>query len=173
MITVIKYGTTKNLGDYNSERLDVEYALAETECPVEAFGKVKTFVDGALDGNLEAPKKEEKKPAKKKAAKKAAKKEEVKEEAPVKEEVKEEPKKEKKPAAKKAKTIPYNREEKTHKQTMAKLLNEVKPDWKDDKESAKNASVKLNGVEFMDNKGNVLDTFKEALKEELGLNEDL
>lgn len=141
-ISIIKFGLTKNTGNYESERIDAEYQVAEGECPVEAMEKLKKFVaTGTME---EAPKKEEK-PKKKAPAKK-------KEEAPKKE-------------APKAEL--YNRELKSHTSDMAKLLDEVCPEWKSDIPKAKQLSVDLNGEEFRNKKGEILDSFKEKVIKEM------
>lgn len=40
----LTYGRTKNLGNYQSERLDVSAELEETDDPVEVLEELKKFV---------------------------------------------------------------------------------------------------------------------------------
>lgn len=77
---------------------------------------------------------------------------------------------EKKKAPKKAKAVAYDREVKAHKKEFGGLLHEHFEGWKEDddlKAKAKEVSATLTGKDFMDAKGNVLDSFVEALKEEM------
>lgn len=170
MITLIKYGLTKNLGDYNSERIDAEYQLSEGESAVEAMEKLKKFVkEGTIEepkiaveepAKVEEPKVEEK--PKKKATKKAPAKNKEVEEKPV----------EEKP--KKAKALPkyeaYNRDLSDHKKAMGVLLDEVCPEWRNNedlKAKAGGLSRDLNGHDFRDKKGKVVDDFKAAVIKEM------
>lgn len=185
MITKIAYGITRNLGDYNSERIDAEYQVAEGENPNAAMVKLKTFVKtGAMQVESEPERqitsgpnpteekvtediergsapteritKEEKEEVKKKATKKAS-------------------KKTTKKAAKKDEPIKYDREQKDHKKKMAAVLNEHFPTWKKDAELgalAKGLSEKLVGVPIFDKKGNLLDSFVEAVKDGMATDDD-
>lgn len=44
----ITYGRTKNLGNYQSERLDISIELEEMDDPVEAIERLKQFVISSL-----------------------------------------------------------------------------------------------------------------------------
>jgi len=172
MITLIKYGVTKNLGDYNSERIDAEYQLSDTDCPNKAMANLKHFVNTGcvvkanepspktttetkVDEDVKLPEtpvktEEEKKPAQKvtkKAAKKTTKKATGKKVTP------------------KA-NIVYSRDEKTHKDELSKILSEEFPNWKTELlAQAKALSGKLVGTDIYSFKGELLDSFKEAVTE--------
>lgn len=183
MITEIKFGITKNTGDYNSERIDATYMVAEGENPNAAMVKLKSFVK---NGAIELPK-EEKKAPKTTTEKKVE--EDIKAPAPAPKETKEEKKaaKEKetkkaaskkatKKAVKKDEPIVYDREVKDHKKKMAAILNDEFPTWKKDSELsalAKGLSEKLVGTPIFDKKGNLLDGFVEAVREGMSTDEGL
>lgn len=86
----------------------------------------------------------------------------------------EKPKKKRKAPAKKSfkpKPQVYDRENDTHKEIFSGLLKSLSPNWKKDsklKIQAKNASVKLEGEEFLDHEGEVLEAFKGSVREFLG-----
>ncbi len=180
-ITLIKYGITKNLGNYESERIDAEYQVGEGQCAMEAMIELKAFVNSGVvpSPKKEEPKKEEEvkeEPKKEEEVKEEPKKEEPKKTTkkkvePKKEEVKEEPKK----TTKKPKEIPYSRKEKTHKAILATVLGDKFPTWKQDAElkaRALETSQALEGVPVMDNKGTMLPSFLDKVVE-LMSDEDL
>ena len=173
-ITEIKYGRTINTGDYNNEKIEATYVVAEGECPQGAMVKLKNFVNTGeylsepkvaktttetkVDEDMvvtETPKKteEEKKPAQK-ATKKAAK------------------KVTKKATGRKALTpkpdVVYTRESKAHKDEMAGILSEEFPNWKTEEgmpAKAKALSTRLEGTPIYNHKGVLLDGFREAIIE--------
>ncbi len=66
----------------------------------------------------------------------------------------------------------YQRANETHKEIFSTVLKAVAPNWKKDEKSkvkAKNASTKLEGEEFLDEDGNVMDSFKKAIKKHMGV----
>lgn len=81
------------------------------------------------------------------------------------------PKEEKKaPAVKvKGKATPYDRTVDTHKKLLSKFLDTNFPQWKDSTNLPKAgaASQALNGKDFLDAEGEVLQSFKDAFLEEL------
>lgn len=167
-ITTVTFTKRKNIGDYNHEELSLSAVLDDDDCASECIAKIKQEVFSALGYAVDpvAPAKvEEAKPVKKAVKKAPAKKTSPAEEgvkAAIEDAaVKPEPKKEVKKAPVKAvKMVPYNREEQSHKTEFAKVLVGINPDWK--KECAmlaKEASVALNGSDFMDDKGVVLASF--------------
>lgn len=89
--------------------------------------------------------------------------EEQKKEEPV--VVEEKPKKKKTTTKKvKVKYTPYDRSLDVHKKEFAKVLDENFPEWrKKYLAEAKDLSIQMEGEDFMDSRGEVLDTFKEAM----------
>ena len=86
----------------------------------------------------------------------------------IKEEIKEDPvvkKKAKKTKVKKVVTTPYNRESDQHKALFFSLLVDINKDWKKSKaKEAKAASLSLNGADFLDAEGDILEAFKESVE---------
>lgn len=122
-------------------------------------GKMVTAIDNKEVADEQKP--EEKAPKGNKGAKKA--KAEVKEE--VQEETQEEEVKETK-KSKKTKAVPYSRNDESLKARFSTTLHEKYPGWnKDDamKKAAKDASVALEGKDFLDAEGEVLESFLEEL----------
>ncbi len=61
----------------------------------------------------------------------------------------------------------YDRDKEQHKEIFSKMLAALAPNWKksdDTKKLGKDASVKMAGKEFLDEKGEVLDSFKKDVK---------
>lgn len=85
----------------------------------------------------------------------------------------------KKPAAKtagkkkfKSKAQSYARDNDTHKEIFSGVLKAVAPQWKKDaasKKRAKDASVKLEGSDFLDAEGEVLASFKQSVKKHMSV----
>jgi outer membrane biosynthesis protein TonB len=185
----IKYLRRKNLGNYEHEELEVS-ASVEGSDPQEVMDTLKAFVLSNLgletSEKVEAPKKEiakkeevkvtkEKPQAKEEEVKEEVKEEEAKEEEVVKEEPKkEEAKEEKKPKAKKETTVKvkatkltaYDREHDPHKALLSKFLDEEFKGWRkpDELKKAGAASRALNGTDFQDGNGEILESFKEAFR---------
>lgn len=71
----------------------------------------------------------------------------------------------------KKQTLGYQRVNETHKEIFSGLLKEVCPDWKKSEASkikAKAVSQKMEGAEFLDEQGNVLESFKHSVKKQMG-----
>lgn len=71
-----------------------------------------------------------------------------------------------KASSKKSKSETYDRENESHKEIFSKLLRSVSPDWKKtDKGMArgKKASIEMEGHDFLDKEGNVLESFEDAV----------
>ena len=51
-IKTITYGLTRNLGNYQLARLDVEAQIDEAEDPKESLDKLKLFVLGEIGGDF-------------------------------------------------------------------------------------------------------------------------
>jgi hypothetical protein len=140
--------------------------VGEDESAMDAFMALKTEVETAIAADIAAKSEPKAKPAKKAAKAKV-------EEPEEKEEVAEEP--EETPAPKaakakkfKAKTTAYSRANETHKSMMAEALNEHFPEWKktaEGKAKAKKLSQTLDGTEFLDGDGEILESFIEAMTE--------
>lgn len=185
----IRYMRRANLGNYSHEELDITTVVEEGQDRASAFKELKDFVLEALNlapEKVEAPKnkievKEEVKVLKEKPL---PAKEVKKEEVVVKEEVDTTPapshaelkkaveadKAEKKTPAKKeaiikvkpTKATAYDRTHDPHKALLGKFLDEDYRGWrgKESLPKAIEASKQLNGSEFQDGEGNILETFK-------------
>jgi hypothetical protein len=152
----LTYGKTKNLGDYNSEKVEITYQIAEDDDVYECFETIRNLVEGGFQKPLVSGDTLNSKgalnPVKSTAAKaKVANKEEAPKEESKKEEVKKDDKKAEKEAEKAAKaeekaatkaaakvTI-YDRENGLHKKKLASVLTEQYPSWKTDESLKKNA----------------------------------
>lgn len=172
----VKFGITKNLGDFNSERIDFASIVEEGECPLEVLAILKELVKGNKPASIKA---EAITIAETKAPKeevKVEKEEVVEEEAPAKEEKpvkKNAPAKKTATAPKKTKDVPYDRTIQTHKKLLGELFDEIAPDWRKDadiKPKAIEASkTLLIGEGFLDAKGNIVESFKSKAKKALGV----
>lgn len=152
---------------------------------------VVAALSGEKAATVEAPEaEEEKKPAKTGKGKKAPKVEEQPEEEEpeaedddektadpeeeeTEEEPEEEPEEEEKPApakgGKKFKKKPqsYSRASEQHKEIFSSVVKSIAPEWKksdDLKKKAKDASQSMEGKDFLDDSGEVLSEFKDAVK---------
>ena len=116
---------------------------------------------GFSSSNTTPPPKQE--PKKKEPKAEEPKKKEPKAEEPKKKEPKaEEPKKVKA----KSKHILYNRMDDVHKKHLGQLLDKIKPEWrKKNMTEAIAASKALEKTDFMDSKGNILESFENSLTE--------
>ena len=116
---------------------------------------------GVSSSNTTPPPKQE--PKKKEPKAEEPKKKEPKAEEPKKKEPKaEEPKKVKA----KSKHILYNRMDDVHKKHLGQLLDKIKPEWrKKNMTEAIAASKALEKTDFMDSKGNILESFENSLTE--------
>jgi len=67
-----------------------------------------------------------------------------------------------------AKQVPYDRENKAHRDEFASILTDRFPDWKKAPTKAKELSVALNGKPIFDSKGEILGSFTDAVVEGMG-----
>lgn len=72
---------------------------------------------------------------------------------------------EEKPKAKKFNGAVYNREMDLHKKLVGEFLNKEFPTWKSDIAKAKQASLEMNGENFLSEEGLIIDSFKEKFRE--------
>lgn len=174
-VTEISYVRRKNLGSYEYEELSMSAVIEEGENTSEEVDKLKNEVLSAL-GIVTAPTPEPVKETKVKEEKPKVKKEPKQEIPPVIEKEEEEtpeppklPETKEKKAPKKEKVVeptPYDRDKQTHKDLFANLLNTSFPGWSTDKAAigrAKHASLAMVGEDFLNEKGEILPTFKEAV----------
>jgi len=183
----IKYMRRNNLGNYEHEEIAMTTVVEEGEDHMAVMAILKKDVLAGFGDLPSAPVKEEK-PAK--AAKNAKKEAPVKEEEEVaaeeeeaeevaaeeeEEEVaaEEEEAEEEKPVKTgkkknfKKKPQSYSRSSEQHKEILSTLLKSVAPDWKktdDGKARAKDASQKMEGKDFLDEEGEVLQSFKDEVQ---------
>lgn len=157
-INTISFMQRKNLGNYEHAEASISAQLDEGEDMAIAMIKLQKFIQDSLNGDLNPVVPE---------VKGEAVVPEVKEE--VKEEVVEAPKKkkatkpkEKKVEAPKSNYVTYNREIENHKQLLSSYLTKNFPDWKT-KEGVKEFSTSLVGKDYLDESGNIIESFKQVL----------
>lgn len=171
----IRYLRRKNLGNYEHEELEVSCAIEKGETPSEVFNNVKQFVHESLGlsepkptAQIELPLKVEKEKVKNPP----------KEEVKVSEEKPQEEVKEEKPKAKKetkvkvkitGKATTYDRNLDTAKALLGSFLDNEFPGWRKPEilKKAGAASRELNGTDFQDAEGNILESFKEAFRSKM------
>ena len=169
----MRYLRRKNLGNYEHEELEVSAEISEGQSPSEAFKELKQFVEECL--GLSAPKEQMELPLKVEKEKvKTPKKEEVKVseekpkevEAPKEEEKKKAPKETKQKIKVTAKATTYDRTLDTHKALLGQFLDKEFSGWRKPEELKKagQASRELNGKDFQDADGNILESFKESFR---------
>lgn len=167
IITEVKVEMVKNTGNYESERIGFTATLEENEFALEVRDRLKELCFAAFNHSetiplfVEEKEKEKeiatsKKPAKKKSPVKAEEEETI---------VAVEETKSKKKL--KVKLTPYDRTLEIHKKLFQTALNELVPNWKENPAKAKDASISLEGAEFLDLEGSVVDSFKEKLLAEM------
>lgn len=184
-ILEVKYAKRFNLGDYQHEEYTIVAEVEEGESADTVLATIKEMVhrNQAGKSNVDEPKMQvaatEEQPVAKKgkgrppgaknkpkgtveaASEVVAKEEDEKEEEAAAEE--------KAPPQKKLKKVgeTYSRSSEIHKKIFAEILGDVYPMWKsteDGKSKAKNASMKMEGVEFLDSEGEVLESFLAELE---------
>lgn len=175
----LRYERTFKIADYEPEKYALSAILDEGENAVEAFSQMKGIVADSFGGkSVAAVEKTTTTPvAKAKAVKESAPKTEAPKKEEVKEEVKEEPKKEEVKEAKKeepkkekkkvSSITAYVRQNDDHRGKMGSLIDSVCPTWRENpkaKEAAKLASTELEGKDFLDEKGNFVDSFLAEVK---------
>lgn len=168
----IRYTYKFNKGNYESEEISASAAV-EQEAPEEVISILKALVHGESKPvtMTAAPKVAEiaPSPAPAKPKKTAAPKVEAPVEVPV-EAVVEAPAVKAAPApAKKSRIVKkvevYSRSNDLHKKLIGEILDLEYPKWRTNPTKAKEASVKLEGVDFLDAEGLILPSFKESFKE--------
>jgi hypothetical protein len=162
-INEVRYTKRFNMGNYEHEEFTISAILEGDDTCLDVVNTMKTEIEIARGTVpvLQAAKKQ--KPVEK-------------EEEPTEEAEPTMPiaAKTAKKAAKKTKAKPvqvYERANDTHKEIFSQMLNRVYPSWKtsaESKNAAKQASQALNGVEFLDENGVVLESFQEKVQEILG-----
>lgn len=193
-INGIKYSKKFNLGNYESEDIGVDVSVEEGENPSECLKAAMDFVSskGGSPVMEEKPVVAAKKKVEKAEPKKEA--EQLELAAAEHEETvatmapapKVEEKERQKPGRKREKELPVTPEEKAthrtvvktnikstvydrnldlHKKLVAELLDASYPNWKANPSKAKEASIKLEGKEFLDNEGIILAEFKALFAE--------
>lgn len=182
-INLIKYEYTFNKGNYESEKIGIELHPGEDATAAEVLAEAKSFVhDGQEPSNEEQKDAAKNKRTNDAAGRKSKTTKKVEEED---EEITDEegPKgkgiskkhvskeddsdDEEKPKAGKKKArgaSPYDRSDETHKKLFSEKLDQEIPTWRDKKsKEAKDASVELNGSDFLDNDGDVVPEFTAKL----------
>jgi len=159
-VTKINYGLTVKIGDdYHKAHLEADlfpgddYSKAKSELMAEVAAMVKA-IDGAVVTT--EPTSPEETPEKKTRAKRGTAKKE--DDKPV----------EKKTRSRAKKVVVYDRDNKDHKKELSATLHEVAPGWNKDadlKAKAGELSKSLVGSDLLGTDGNVLDSFKDAVKE--------
>lgn len=166
IITEVKVEMVKNTGNYESERIGFTATLEENEFALDVRDRLKELCFAAFNHSETIPLFVEEKEKKIATSKKPAKKK-----SPVKAEEEEETivaAEETKPKKKlKVKLTPYDRTLEIHKKLFQTALNELVPNWKENPAKAKDASISLEGAEFLDLEGSVVDSFKEKLLAEM------
>lgn len=165
-ITLLKYEHTFNLGNYESEKFGAECMLTEGEDSVKASASLIEFVMAkgkVVTSGLVAKTSD---PAAKETVTEVSDSvksdEPVQLELPVEEPVVEKPKKEKKAAAPKKEkkvNVPYDRSNELHKKLIGEILDKKHTGWRKDPIKAKEASIAAEGEAFLDDKGQVLESF--------------
>ena len=182
MITELRYGLTMNReGKVFSEKAEAVYLLSEKENEAEAFESLKSFVKTGLEGKAQPVKKVKMEDVEEviEGGKIVTKDGEVHDAATTDIEHKEDKKTTKKKTTKKKKTskkvskkvaapktVTYDRTVDAHKKELGMLLTANCPDWKataESKAKAKGLSEHLQGEDFLDDKGDVLESFVEAI----------
>lgn len=172
-----------NLGNYEHVEVKLSAGLDEGEDAVEAIGKLKVLVGqgvfqvGKPHDPVEAPKADVAQDTRKEEPKK----EEPKKPAPKKEAKKEEPKKEEEPSKEAVlvkedkkedgKVTKYSTAIEEHKKIFASHLAKTFGDTWKTKPGLKEFSASLNGVIFLDTKGQIADSFKARVNEFFGASE--
>jgi hypothetical protein len=189
--TEVKYNRRYKTGDYEHEDFTVTAVLDKGDDVVATFGELRADIAKAFAAEVGEPEAEEvpaaTAPGKKNKKAKEEEPEEVEEEDPEEtpedpeeeeseeeetEEEEEETEEEEAPPAKtgkkfKKKPQVYNRASEAHKEIFSKMLAGISPGWnkkEDVKARAGKASKDMEGQEFLDEEGNVLDSFSNSVK---------
>lgn len=184
IITEVKYLFRRNLGDYEHEEIGLTASLPEGMEASDAIAEMKELAVSSVGAYLVNEKKETSpEPAKAASGKRSKAKPAPEEEEEEVEETEEgteeendeevEEKAPKKPAAKKAtskksKASPFDRDNDLHKDILGAFLDEEIPKWRKKEKLVKrsrSASKEMEGEDFLDKEGNILESFKEKFLE--------
>jgi outer membrane biosynthesis protein TonB len=181
----ITYTRKYNLGNYESEDYTITAVIEKGDDELSVFEDLKALIKAASAGGGGTPEEAEEEVEEEVEEEEIVEEDEEDEEEEIveedeedeveedEEEVEEEkPKRatKKAPTSKKSfkkKPEVYQRTNSTHKDIFAETLKTVAPDWKKttaSKAKAKEASLEMEGKDFLDDKGNVLAAFKTAVK---------
>ena len=163
-IEIVEYGYTWNRGNYESEKLSVSARVEEGEVATAVIETLKKIVHGEALAVVE-PKKEEPKPQEAEKLKEPEAEAPVSEEKPQAEKKKQVETKATKKKLNAAKMTTYSRENQGHKNMVGELLSKTFPDWKKTPQRAKDVSAQMEGTDFLDEEGLILQSFKEKFKE--------
>lgn len=186
-VVEVKYMKRVNLGNYEHEETALTAVLDEGEDHFAALASLKADMASAQSGATSNPAETKAPPKAPKAKKEEAAAEESEEDEDEKavdseeeeseeEESEEESEEEEEaPSAKgkknfKKKPQTYSRDSETHKEIFSKLMMSVAPKWKETAESkqkAKETSLAMSGKEFLDENGNVLESFSDEVKSKM------
>lgn len=181
-----RYERTFKVADYESEKFSLATAVEEGDNVAEMFDGMKTIVKNSFSGKAVGvdkttttsmakgtpiAKTETTTTTLPKEDKKVEAKVEAKKEEPAKKETKVETKKET-PAAttkeKKSKATKYLRANDDHRGTVGSIFDKLLPNWRDipeAKATAKELSMSMEGEDFLDENGKILESFNEKIKE--------
>lgn len=178
-ISELGYLRRVNKGNFEHEEYSVKVVPTEGMTIAQCFNLLKSEVDSAASGVDTIPHKEEvlngkeetgSKASSKKASLRDTKEKEVvvepsedKEDSKIEDSPKETQKASSK--KKKSKNSPYDKTNDLHRNILKSFLNSEVSDWKKSPEDAKHASSDLNGVDFLDESGTMLNSFKEKVLE--------
>jgi len=156
--TEVRFDATKNLGNYENEKVGVTFSMVEGDDVFEVIAHCRNVVNGTNSTTVtkEEVKVEVKEVENKKSNEGEAPKSEVKAQVETKEKVKKE-------KAKKVDHVLYDRKNDVHKARLGAFLDANVPNWKSGAtiKKASEISSKFTGTEpFLDSNGDVLDSFK-------------
>lgn len=161
----VKYLFRRNEGNYQHSEIGMTATPEEGESAQDVLAQLKKLVHEELDTTtteviapepavMEPAQKEETEAAKPKRGRKPKVKEEEQEDAA------------ETPKLKKQGT-PYSRENDLHKKLVGEILTKEFPEWKKNPKKAKDTSMALEGSDFLDADGLVLESFKEQLRSKM------
>ena len=157
-INTISFMQRKNLGNYEHAEASISAQLDEGEDTALAMLKLQKFIQDSLNGDLTA--KEDVKPTPVVPEIKEEVKEEVVVETPKKKKASKT--KEVQVEAPKSNLVAYDRNIENHKQLLSSYLTKNFPDWKT-KEGVREFSASLVGKDYLDESGNIVESFKQVL----------
>jgi hypothetical protein len=196
-IVELRYDRTKNLGDYNSEKTGATAVVSAGDNPNKCMLELKAFVCGIgsvpVESSVEVkpvePIKVEVEPAPKAVLKSEGKKvhgnskeaKELNKDKPKKADVEidsvikaEEPKPEpvvvveEKPLKRQKPVTMYDRNNDLHKKILSEMLDVKFKGWRSNPSKAKQVSIELEGLEFLDGEGITLKSFIIEVEKKMG-----